>query len=171
MSALLRLLNDVRTAASVDWLTPGQREAYERVRARLVTFSPTLLLGPPGSGKTLIGWLLQRESNAAHAVDLASVQESGGSPSAVVIDNADLDGRTTRELLAQVHLRGWTTAALLARWLPPHGIPIVRLPPPTPEDIELCLGNLPVPHSGRTAESANIWLAIRSLLESGETAP
>lgn len=169
MSALVRLLNDVRTQATVDWLTPGQREAYEFVRARILTFSPTLLIGPPGRGKTLIGWLLRSEVGVAHATDLAGIPTAGAVPCALVIDNADLSGRSAREVLAQAHLRGWTSAALLARWMPSNGIPAVHVPSPTAEDVRTCLANLQVPHGGNiVVDSGNLWLVLRSLLESGE---
>lgn len=158
----MSLLNIVRDQASVSWLTTRQREAYDQIVMRATAYSPALLLGPTGSGKTLLGWLLRRELGVAHTANPANIPDAPGRPSLIVIDNADLAGGTARGVLGAAQLRGWTTAVLIARSIDPQGIPAVYVPGPSDDDRELCLANIPFPLAvAQSTNARNLWQAIR----------
>lgn len=159
MSALIEALNAIRQCAEPEWLTLRQRVAFDMARARLSASSPVVLTGPPGSGKTLIAWLLHRELGlrVAPAVDSVPPCPPGGR--AVIVDNADVFTASARVALAQATLHGWTTAAILGRDLNVQGIPSVRLPMPRHEEITGCLQRLPVPLAA-SMDATNFWRAL-----------
>lgn len=165
MSALLELLNEVRLSARVEWLTPAQREAHDTLVARARTCSPAVLVGPPGSGKTLIGWLVQRRLGLGHAAHPMQLPPAEGSPRGIVIDNADLANVGARALLGQAELKGWTTVVILARAINPQGLPTLHLAAPSEAEIAGCLANLPVPlRSDVVIGERDLWQAVRRRL-------
>ena len=165
MSALLELLNEVRRSARVEWLTPAQREAYDALMARARAYSPAVLVGPPGSGKTLIGWLVRQRLGFGHVAHPLRLPVAEGTARGIVIDNADLAQIGARALLGRAELRGWATAVMLARTINPEGLPVVRLPAPSAVEIAGCLANLPMPlTTDVAADEHDLWRAVRRRL-------
>jgi hypothetical protein len=165
MSALLELLNEIRRTAELSWLTPSQREAFDALASRGRSLSPAVLLGPPGSGKTLIGWLLRRHLSFGHVGHPESIPLSTEGTRGIVIDNADLSGLGARSVLGQATLKGWTTAIVLARSIGSEGLPTFRLTPPSEAEVRLCMSSLPVllPYEAVPGER-DLWKAVRRRL-------
>jgi len=162
MSALLEVLNGVRESATPDWLTPAQRQSYAAILALARVYTPSVLLGPAGSGKTLIGWLLRRGLGFGYVADPDRLPNAEMAQRGIVIDNADLADGGARQLLAGATLHGWTTAVLLARSIDPGGIPTIHLTEPTESDIIACLSNLPFPlHNAPVCGETNLWRVLR----------
>ncbi len=132
-------------------------------RASLV--SPVLLVGPAGSGKTLIGWLLRRALAAGHTADPDDILKAPAGLSTLIVDNADLSDGTARAVLGAAQSRGWTSAIVVARAIEPGGVPAVHLSAPTVEDVKMCLANALLPvASDRWLHSENLWHLIRRVL-------
>lgn len=168
MSSLINVLNLVRETATIEWLTPQQREGYEMLRTRASSQSPAILTGPPGSGKTLIGWLLSRELGLGHTTSPSDIPLASTGRKVIVIDNSDLFGRGGRALFGLAELEGWTSALMLGRFLVDEGIPIARLSTPTQTDIARCIGNLPIPLTHASGGGANFWQALLTALRGVE---
>jgi hypothetical protein len=165
VSALLELLNGIRRSSSLEWLTPRQRGCYETVLQRARLCSPVVLLGPAGSGKTFIAWLVRRELDLGWTAAPAELPLCASPPSGIVIDNADVGYAGARDHLAQASARRWTTAMLVARSLDTQGVPSVHLEAPTSEEIAFCLAHLPVPLSTRRlAGEGNLWRVVHHLV-------
>lgn len=119
MSTLIRRLNGIKAACTIDWLTPSQAQTWRELQAHLTLGEVINLHGPIGSGKTFLAWLLIKQRNAVY------VTSTGISslPIAKTIDTDDVtlpivdDYPSTREahrsLLKQLAYNGYVQAVVL----------------------------------------------------------
>lgn len=165
MTALASLLNSIRQSYSEDWLMPSQRRCYNTLEKAASLHNPVVLLGPAGSGKTFLGWVLHRELGLPFAASPATVPAAPSGKTNVIIDNADLTHLSARAVLGEAMVRGWTTAVILARDIDPEGVPTLRLASPAALDVSQCLRNfaIPLPANVDTDED-NLWRLLRRLL-------
>jgi hypothetical protein len=106
-------LNRIRQRVSVDWLTPSQRAAYERLREQLEFLDEVNLWGAHGTGKTFIGWVLDRQGLAAYAARSESV-EPASVTRVVVVDNSDWRRRAVRDTLHKCREQGYEKVVLIS---------------------------------------------------------
>jgi hypothetical protein len=106
-------LNRIRQRVSVDWLTPSQRAAYERLREQLEFLDEVNLWGAHGTGKTFIGWVLDRQGLAAYAARSESV-EPASVTRVVVVDNSDWRRRAVRDALHRCREYGYGKVVLIS---------------------------------------------------------
>jgi hypothetical protein len=167
MSRMLALLNRIKAQASRDFLTGGQLAALEEIE-RLWRFPERVnLWGPPGCGKTMVGWIVGRSLNANFYPSPRAFRErSQHSEGRVVVDNTSYDQMALRAMLAEMQLQNIRTALLITRQPNRLGLPTVALRLPTTEDIDVLYRNLslieyyalsPLRHGG-------FWNVIHSVL-------
>jgi hypothetical protein len=106
-------LNRIRQRAGVEWLTPSQRRAYALLRERLEFLDAVNLWGAHGTGKTFIGWVLDRQGLAAYAARLEAF-EPALAERVVVVDNSDWRRRAVRDALHRCREYGYGKVVLIS---------------------------------------------------------
>ena len=74
MSLYVEWLNKIKTISTSDWLTDGQRKAYDQILSKWSSQPFICLCGFSGCGKTFTAHLLSRENNYLYAHELSSVE-------------------------------------------------------------------------------------------------
>ncbi|MDQ2807473.1 MAG: hypothetical protein M3Z04_11270 [Chloroflexota bacterium] len=166
MSALLVLLNSIKTQHSREWLTPAQMAAVALIEGQLQIPGVVNLAGPAGCGKTFCGWILAHSLNARISVDPQHLPESEEKASALIIDNVPDDVRAWRALLTELQLRGIRRAVLITHHTNELGQPTARLPAPTAADYAHIMARIsrhqPF-YPGPMGD--NLWTWIRSAVD------
>lgn len=130
----------IRDHLSPDWLTPSEQAIWDTLHRfdgpphRIVN-----IYGPPGSGKTFLGWLMQREGYATYGVWSRPPQPVH---TRLVLDNAATDQAATRAIRPQIDQLGISQIILLSRRpVDEKAMPRFELQV-TPDDLEQLRGNL-----------------------------
>lgn len=117
MSRWVDVLNRLRASAQPASLAPSQRRAAETVVSLLGSHGTVNLHGPPGSGKSYLGWVLARATGARVVATpswLPSAESRGGHASRPT-GGADHGGWATTDLADAVIVDGCLDARLAAR--------------------------------------------------------
>ena len=167
MSRLLSLLNHIKSEVNRDLLTDSQLAALDEVE-RLWRFPERVnLWGPPGSGKTMIGWVVGRSLHATvYPSPRAFYERSQYGERRVVVDNAPYDQRALRTVLAEMQLKNIRTALLITTQPNRLGLPTVALPPPTVKDIDVLYRNLSLMerYALSPLREGSFWAIVHSVL-------
>lgn len=123
MSLYVEWVNQIKARATPEWLTAGQREAYENLLQRWPAEQIVCLVGPPGSGKSFIARLLVRERGYVYVTSLQELQELEPGPRQVVVDGSEYN-RLIRPAAMQLGLKRVVVAQ---RRLPKDPIPGVEI--------------------------------------------
>ncbi|MBN1877089.1 MAG: ATP-binding protein [Anaerolineae bacterium] len=161
------LLNRLKTEVCRDWLTDSQSVTLAEIE-RLWCFPERVnLYGPPGSGKTLLGWTVAR---VLHSVVYASAHsyymQAASGQTHVVIDNAPDDALALRRLIAELQLND-TRTVLVITTQPNHlGLPTIALPIPTHRDVDIVYRNLSLLdyYASNPLYDENLWAVIGQVL-------
>lgn len=142
MSVLLHLLNRLKAQASWNMLTPSQRAAFSEFEKYWQFPERINLCGPPGSGKTFLGWVIGRQyGTSSYASPGALERDQSQFLAQVIIDNAPSEDKKLRRLLAELQLRQVRNLLLITQ-SPIHlGLPVIALPNPTEADIATAFEN------------------------------
>jgi len=103
----------IRDHLSVEWLTPSEMAVWEQIHRfegpphRIIN-----IYGGPGSGKTFLGWLMDRE---AHATYSQWAPRSQPAHARLALDNAAVGKAATRALRPLVEELGVRQIILLSR--------------------------------------------------------
>lgn len=167
MSRMLSLLNRIKAEASRDFLTGGQLAALEEIE-RLWRFPERVnLWGPPGSGKTMVGWVVGRSLRATvYPSPRVFRERSQYGDNRVIVDNVPYDQHSLRAVLAEMQIKNVRTALLITEQPNRLGLPVVALPLPTPEDIDVLYRNLSLMehYALSPLREGNFWVVIHSVL-------
>lgn len=185
MSRLLFLINRLKAQASATMLTPSQRLAFAELEKHWRFPDRLNLCGPPGSGKTFLGWVIARHLQQVKFYATPRLFEQAQPPYSIdiVIDSAPSEEKKLRRLLAELQLRGVRRVLFITQNPIRLGLPTIELAPPTPADIATVYENCsklqfyPQPSSNtedthpisrntgdRVEEIVNYWQAIFSVL-------
>lgn len=167
MSRMLSLLNRIKAEASRNFLTCNQLTAFEEIE-RLWRFPERVnLWGPPGSGKTMVGWVVGRSLHATAYPSPDTFRErSQYGEARVIVDNVPYDQHALRTVLAEIQLKNIRKALLITTQPNRLGLPTVALPPPTSEDIDVLYRNLSLMehYALSPLREGNLWAIIHSVL-------
>jgi hypothetical protein len=167
MSKLLTLINGLKAQASKEMLTPSQHTALAEVEKRWKFPDRVNLCGPPGSGKTFLGWVIARQLNAQfYASPRILAQEQSPYPTRAVIDNAPSEEKESRRLLAELQLRQFRNTLLITTRPVSMGLPVITLPSPATADIKTVYENLSKLQfvSPQLISEGNLWGLLYSVL-------
>ncbi|MDL1891182.1 hypothetical protein FBQ96_16720 [Nitrospirales bacterium NOB] len=130
----------IRDHLSLDWLTPSEQAIWDQIH--LFEGPPHRIIniyGVPGSGKTFLGWLMQREGYATYGL-----WSSRPSPvhARLTLDNSPTSQAAARDLRPLVDELGVRQIILLSRRrVDEPAMPAFELQV-TPDDLEHLRGNL-----------------------------
>jgi hypothetical protein len=170
MSRQLSLLNRLKTQVNPDWLTFSQQACYRLIEDHWRFPERVNLCGAPGTGKTLLGWVLSYAFRADHfSTPLALRQDSSLSSQPTIIDNVPPGDVSLRTVLAELQMRNIRTAVLITEHPNALGLPIVMLPTPTGNDIDIVYRNLSLLeyYTLTPKNSGNLWEIVDSVLGGG----
>jgi hypothetical protein len=164
---MLALLNRLKAEVRREILTDSQQLALERIE-RLWRFPGRVnLWGPPGSGKTMVAWVLSRTSGASlyPSPQAFEKRSSYGEPRAI-IDNVPYEQTALRLVLAEVQIKSCQTALLISEKPNVLGLTAVEIASPTVEDIDVVYRNLSLLDFYALAplREGSLWAVIHSVL-------
>lgn len=168
MSRLLVLQNRLKARARADRLTGHQQAAYGAIAEAWRYPGRLNLCGPPGAGKTFLGWALAYEHEAVYIAAPELFTDAGfphyGVP--IIIDNVDVTPYALRQLLAGLDLAHIRTALLISQTQNPNLLPALYLPVPEPGDIDTVLQTLAEVdyYTINSPSNTNLWKVIHSTL-------
>ena len=116
MSLYVSWTNRIKTLATPEWLTTGQRQAYEALLTKWRSHKVVCLIGPQGSGKSFIARLLHTEHEFAYVTD---IREHLGTTSRVVVDGAPF----SRHVLSVCQQLGLERVVVVQRSKPVDHVP------------------------------------------------
>lgn len=167
MSRMLSLLNRLKTEARRDLLTENQRTALNEIE-RLWRFPERVnLWGPPGSGKTMVGWVVGRALDATvYPSPRAFREQSQYGEHRAVVDNVPYHESAVRAVLAEMQMKNVRTALLITEQPNRLGLPLVALPSPTVDHVDVLYRNLSLmEHYALTPlREGDFWAIIHSVL-------
>ena len=167
MSCMLVLLNRIKAEASRNFLTGGQLTTLEEIE-RLWRFPERVnLWGPPGCGKTMVGWVVGQSLSAnVYPNPRAFRERSQYNESSAVVDNVSYDQMALRAVLAEMQLKNIRTALLITRQPNRLGLPTVAVSLPTTEDIDVLYRNLSLMehYALSPLRHGSFWNVIHSVL-------
>jgi len=164
---MLFLLNQLKTQAKPDWLTDGQRAAFNAARDALRFPERVNLYGPVGSGKTFMAWVLGRVLTIPCFPSPTAFERRTERPTPrAVVDNADAGERAIRNLLAVAQRKDTHTLLFITRRPNAMGFRTITLPAPTPNDFDVVYHNLSLIefYALPPVREGNLWNAIRAVL-------
>ncbi len=172
MSHLLFLTNRLKAQASRDWLTNSQKKVLFELKKNWRFPGKLNLCGPPGCGKTFLGWTFCRQTNEtdffSHAQGFSATSKQTKN---IVLDNIPSEENAFRRLLAVLQLRQVRRALLISTRPIPLNLPKLILPAPTTEDIAKIFDNFSYlaletlsDNPVNTPTKANLWDIIYSIL-------
>jgi hypothetical protein len=128
VSEFVRTINLIRANLSESWLTDSQSIVWTQLQKLMgPPYYVVNIYGAAGTGKTFLGWLLEKQGRAAYAsTDSAPWQSWQGQP-LVVLDDHDSSRRAVRSLRAQLQLWGIGQAIVLTRQRAQDDIPCLHL--------------------------------------------
>jgi len=164
---MLVLLNQLKTQAKPNWLTDGQRAAFDAIRDALRFPETVNLYGPVGSGKTFLAWTLSRSLAMPYFPSPAAFDGRSGRPTTqAIVDNAGAGERTVRNLLAVAQRKGTHTLLFITHRPNEMGFQAIALPAPTLHDFDVVYRNLSLLeyYALPPVREGSLWDAIHAVL-------
>lgn len=97
MNRYLEVVNKIKQKVSVNWLMPSQRKIFDIISNQYMSQKMINVFGRVGSGKTLLGWVLNLEEVASYLTE-PDAPPSGKYKDSLVIDNVPSDKFIARSL-------------------------------------------------------------------------
>lgn len=116
MSLYVEWLNKIKTMATSEWLTEGQRIVYDNILTKWVNQQFICLCGSSGCGKTFVAHILAKENAYAYSHEISKVEKGA--------ENALIDGEEyTRLMRDAAKLKGIKRVIVLLRKPPQDRMP------------------------------------------------
>lgn len=116
MSLYVEWLNKIKAMSTSEWLTEGQRRAYEKILTKWANQQFVCLCGPSGSGKTFVAHILSKEHDYVYSHEISKVEND--------TQNVLIDGEEyTRLMRDTAKLKGLRRLIILLRRPPQDRMP------------------------------------------------
>jgi hypothetical protein len=116
MSLYIKWLNKIKAMATSDWLTDGQKKAYDLLLTKWQNQQFICLCGTAGCGKTFVAHLLSREHDYVYSHDISGVVDGSHN---VLVDGEEY----TRLMRDAARLKGIKRVVVLLRKPPQDRMP------------------------------------------------
>ena len=142
VSKYTKTLDLIKTNLTENWLTDSQREVWMQLSKFMEPpYYVVNIYGASGTGKTFLGWLLQKQKRALYAdASDPSWQSWQGQP-LIILDGYDSSRRAVRSLRSQLQLCNVGQAIILTRQKAQDDIPCLHLAV-TDKDIQIVKATL-----------------------------
>lgn len=139
MNAYIEKINEIKTKLNKDWLTVSQRKVFNQSKEFLDSHYTLInIYGKEGTGKTFIGWVLDKEKIGKYYSAENKIEENQKS---IIIDNCDYNRQFARNLRNKLRLKKIKHALLITRYRVEDDIPAFCLNI-TEDDIKIFKHNL-----------------------------
>jgi hypothetical protein len=170
VSEFARTIDRIRANLSESWLTDSQSTVWTQLKKLMgPPYYVVNIYGAAGTGKTFLGWLLEKQRHAAYAsADDVPWQSWQGQP-LVVLDDHDSSRRAVRSLRSQLQLWGIGQAIVLTRQRAQDDIPCLHLAV-TERDVQIAKATLYreleviIPEG----DHRNLWDCLKELEEGND---
>lgn len=115
MSRLVDFQNRLRRRRCPEWLSPSQKQTYDRLR-QLLSFQDTVnLYGPSGAGKTFLTWVLNQEISTCLYLELSKLEGKATDQRALTVVDPHPESRSiVRQTLSTLHGLGYKKILLVS---------------------------------------------------------
>ena len=142
MSRYTKTLDLIKTNLTENWLTDSQREVWMQLSKFMEPpYYVVNIYGASGTGKTFLGWLLQKQKRALYADASDPSWQSWKGQYLVVLDGYDSSRRAVRSLRSQLQLWNIGQAIILTCQKAQDDIPCLHLAV-TDKDIQIVKATL-----------------------------
>lgn len=139
MNIYIEKINEIKTKLNKDWLTVSQGKAFSQCKEFLNSHYKLInLYGKEGTGKTFIGWVLNKEKIGKYYSNVNKVEDNQKS---IIIDNCDYNRQFARNLRNKLRLKKINHSLLITRYRVEDDIPAFCLNI-TEDDINIFKHNL-----------------------------
>ncbi|MCD4785321.1 MAG: hypothetical protein K8T10_16000 [Candidatus Eremiobacteraeota bacterium] len=121
MKSYLSAINKIKKEFDNNWLTDSQRKVFDKLKDHFSFYGSItgFLYGPPGCGKTFIGWVLEKEGILEYIPGgMKSKYNFSSTVKGVVIDNIDFERYRLRDVMKNIALDDINRYLLIGRFPP-----------------------------------------------------
>jgi hypothetical protein len=173
MSRLIEFRNRIYLHRRLEWLSPSQKQTYDRLR-QLLSFQDTVnLYGARGAGKTFLTWVLSQEVSTSFYSNLDKLErEATDRTTLAVVDPHPSLRSIVRGTLSNLHGLGYSRILLVSEEPVADQIPLCQLAlAPTDftkisqnwSDISIPMAQFPKPLEGMNLHEVLREIALSSL--------
>lgn len=164
MNIYIEKINEIKTKLNKDWLTVSQGKTFSQCKEFLNSHYKLInLYGKEGTGKTFIGWVLNKEKIGKYYSTVNKVEDNQKS---IIIDNCDYNRQFARDLRNKLRLKKIKHALLITRYRVEDDIPAFCLNI-TEDDIKIFKHNLFIYLNMKVTDinEKNLWEYFKRLGE------
>lgn len=114
MNCFVDILNRIRQSADSTWLTPSQQRAQNALLERLKFLDEVNVWGHPGTGKTFLGWMLQKQRVAEYVPSAEQIRQASLFHT-IIVDNVGWRRKEVRDIVYLVRLSGYRRVVLITQ--------------------------------------------------------
>lgn len=114
MNRYVDIMNRIRQHAHPEWLTPSQKEAYDKICSRLGFLDEVNLWGDHGSGKTFLAWVLRARGLADYTARAGKMTQKLSLQRTIIVDNISWRRLEARDAVHQCRMLGYEKVILVS---------------------------------------------------------
>jgi len=132
MTQYANFINTLKSQCDKSWLTPSQRSIFDKLDSGFTTQRVVNVYGAEGTGKTFLGWILEKENMGKYFVNVEDLKQyliSNHGPNGIVavIDNFPADRKAHRDFRSKMLDMGVERSVVLTQFAIPDDVPKLLL--------------------------------------------